>query len=338
MRFRMWYRPAYIFRPLHVKSRSSETYTVMILPAMTSSAYSFSISRHRAKVVGSLLVVLLLLLGSLVVHYVMLSRRAATLDALLVENQDQRAQIATFLSRVDDLNLEMARLREFDVKLRIMTDLPPATLGVGGETPIAPAPGAPGARQGERSKRPAPNQEGMNRPDPIGRPDPTHRLDQHLTRLRTEVSRQAASFGELTRVVNHRTARLAAAPSIWPVRGWITSGYGLRVSPFTDMLAMHNGMDITAKMGSPFMAPGAGVVTAVGYDPDLGRKIMIDHGAGVETVYGHLSKTYVVVGQRVTRRQVIGAVGSTGMSTGPHLHYEVRVNRTPVNPLDYIVE
>ncbi len=297
-------------------------YTVMILPAMTASTYSFSISKRRAKVVGGLLALLLLLLGGLIVHYVMLSRRATALDALLVENRDQRAQIATFSSRVDELNHEMARLREFDAKLRIMTDLPPATVGIGGETPAAPAPGA-------ASKQPASNQEGMNRPD---------RLDQDLTRLRVEVSRQEASFGELTQVVNHRMARWAAVPSIWPVRGWITSGYGLRVSPFTDMLAMHNGIDITAKMDTPFVSPGAGVVTAVGYDPDLGRKIMIDHGAGIETVYGHLSKTYVMVGQRVTRRQVIGAIGSSGMSTGPHLHYEVRVNRTPVNPLDYIVE
>lgn len=309
----------------------------MILPAMTASAYSFSISKRRAKVVGGLLALLVLLLGGLIVHYVMLSRRATALDALLVENRDQRAQIATFSSRVDELNHEMARLREFDAKLRIMTDLPPATVGVGGETPVAPAPGA-------GPKRPAPNQEGMNRPDPIDRPDRpdrpdrTDRLDQDLTQLRTEVSRQEVSFGELTRVVNHRMARWAAVPSIWPVRGWITSGYGLRVSPFTDMLAMHHGMDIMAKMDSPFVSPGAGVVTAVGYDPDLGRKIMIDHGAGIETVYGHLSKAYVVVGQRVTRRQVIGAIGSSGMSTGPHLHYEVRVNRTPVNPLDYIVE
>lgn len=298
-----------------MKTRSPETYTIMFLPSLTSAAYSFSISRKRAGLLGGLLLVLVLLLSGLVVHYVMLSRRALAFDALAHENREQRAQIGAVTATLEELNHEMARLRAFDAKLRIMTNLP-TSAGVGGETPLAPAP----ARE-----KPGADQEGANR------------LERDLTRLRAEAVRQAESFLEVTRVVNARVDRWASTPSIWPVRGWITSGYGLRVSPFTDSLAMHSGIDITARMDTPFMAPAGGVVTSTGYDSALGRHIVIDHGYGIETVYGHLAKVLVVAGQRVSRRQAIGTVGSSGQSTGPHLHYEVRVNRTPVNPVEYIL-
>lgn len=125
-------------------------------------------------------------------------------------------------------------------------------------------------------------------------------------------------------------------PSIWPVRGFITAGFGQRMDPFSGEGAFHAGLDISAPYGSRVETAADGMVFYAGPDQGYGNEILIDHGYGIKTKYGHLSKIYVVVGQQVTRGEVIGAVGMTGKTTGPHLHYEVLVQETPVNPAKYL--
>lgn len=126
-------------------------------------------------------------------------------------------------------------------------------------------------------------------------------------------------------------------PSIWPVRGRVTAGFGERMDPLSgETGAFHAGVDISAPYGTTVDSAADGIVFHAGRDAGYGNAVLIDHGYGVTTMYGHLSKVYVVVGQEVKRAQVIGAVGMTGRATGPHLHYEVRVNETPVNPFRYL--
>ena len=127
-------------------------------------------------------------------------------------------------------------------------------------------------------------------------------------------------------------ARAASTPSLWPVTGPITSFFGQRVDPFNGEGAFHSGVDISCPYGQPVMAPADGTVTYADMHPGYGRMIEIDHGNGIVTRYGHLSGFAVAEGQSVKRGQVIGYVGLSGRSTGPHLHYEVRVNDAPVNP------
>lgn len=142
----------------------------------------------------------------------------------------------------------------------------------------------------------------------------------------------------LWETLSERQNLIAATPSIKPVRGWFTSKFGYRISPFTNRPVMHNGMDIAAAPGSPIVAPADGVVSFAGYDPGYGKLVSIDHGYGVITRFGHTSQIFVEIGQKVKRRDVIAAVGSTGRSTGPHLHYEVRVNNVPVDPQNYVLD
>ena len=125
-------------------------------------------------------------------------------------------------------------------------------------------------------------------------------------------------------------------PSRWPVTGEITSGFGVRMDPFSGEGARHAGLDISARYGSPVEATADGIVVVAEPDGGYGREILIDHGNGFTTVYGHLSQIRVVVGQEVKRGQIIGAVGMTGKATGPHLHYEVRVHNAPVDPIRYL--
>lgn len=129
-----------------------------------------------------------------------------------------------------------------------------------------------------------------------------------------------------------------AVPSIWPVRGQITEGFGQRLDPFSGEGAFHSGLDICTPIGTRVEAAGDGIVLEAGLESGYGNAIVLDHGFRLTTKYGHLSKIFVVVGQEVKRGQVIGAVGMTGRTTGPHLHYEVLVDDTPVNPMKYLHE
>ena len=143
---------------------------------------------------------------------------------------------------------------------------------------------------------------------------------------------------ELWESLSERQNLLASTPNVKPVRGWFTSKFGYRISPFTSRPVMHAGLDIAAAPGSPIYAPADGIVSFAGYDPGYGKLVTIDHGYGVLTRFGHTSQIHVEVGQKVKRRDIIAAVGTTGRSTGPHLHYEVRVNDVPVDPSNYILD
>jgi len=130
--------------------------------------------------------------------------------------------------------------------------------------------------------------------------------------------------------------QLADAPSIWPIEGPVTSSFGEREDPFNGEGAFHAGIDISAQYGSPVRAAADGEVTGQSMGSGYGRQVVLDHGHDVLTVYGHLSSVAVLGGQHVVRGQVIGYVGQSGRSTGPHLHYEVRVHNVPVNPHKYL--
>lgn len=130
---------------------------------------------------------------------------------------------------------------------------------------------------------------------------------------------------------------LAVTPSIWPARGTITSGFGWRISPFGDGNELHAGIDIAYTMGAPVLATADGEVVVSGAAGGYGNLVQIDHGNGIATLYGHNSQLLVSVGQAVKKGQIIALAGSTGKSTGPHVHYEIRINNTPVDPMKYLV-
>jgi murein DD-endopeptidase MepM/ murein hydrolase activator NlpD len=125
-------------------------------------------------------------------------------------------------------------------------------------------------------------------------------------------------------------------PSLWPVVGTLTAGFGERLDPFSGEGAFHTGVDISSQYGTAVRATADGVVTGAEEHVGYGRLVVLDHGFGVTTFYGHLSAFNVTPGQRVNRGDVIGYVGVSGRSTGPHVHYEVRINGAPVNPMRYL--
>lgn len=133
-------------------------------------------------------------------------------------------------------------------------------------------------------------------------------------------------------MLEFRLEVLESLPSVWPVRGVVSSGFGVRISPFTKRTVFHRGLDIMAPPGMVVKASGSGNVVRCGYNPDFGNVVRVDHGYGYRTIYAHLSEILVKPGEIIDKGQIIGRVGSTGKSTGPHLHFEIRVNGVPVNP------
>lgn len=164
-------------------------------------------------------------------------------------------------------------------------------------------------------------------------------LDRLYT-LKTTALNGAASTGislGLTRNVTPADwMRANAAPNLWPVEGPVTGSFGERIDPFNGEGAFHSGVDIGSSYGQPIVAPADGIVEFADFMGGYGRAIILDHGHGITTRYGHLSKFSIISGQHVHRGDTIGYVGLSGRSTGPHLHYEVRINDTPVNPYKYL--
>jgi len=143
---------------------------------------------------------------------------------------------------------------------------------------------------------------------------------------------------ELDQFLLDKESLLNSTPTLLPTKGWVTSYYGPRKSPYTGTLKMHEGLDIGARPGTNVVAPADGVISFSGNKPGFGQLVQVDHGYGIETYYGHNKTLLVRPGQKISRGQIIARVGSTGRSTGPHVHYEIRINGVAVDPLYYILD
>jgi murein DD-endopeptidase MepM/ murein hydrolase activator NlpD len=155
--------------------------------------------------------------------------------------------------------------------------------------------------------------------------------------LESEALRQIESLAYLVEYFSERKLIFDRTPSFWPVKGSITSPFGLRPDPYTGLLAMHSGVDIAAPLGTPVVAAAAGVVTHAGVLGPYGNLVIIHHGFGLSTHYGHLSSYFVRAGDEIKAGETIAEVGDTGRTTGPHLHFEIREHQHAIDPRRYIL-
>lgn len=307
-------------------SQSDHEFHIVVFPGATSRPRRFSIRRRTVKIllVAGLLAAVVEAL--FLVQYVTRSGEIWELEALRSEAVQHRQQASVLSSSLEDLRKQLSTMREVNIRIRMMLGLdppkvPPSPLGLGGkeESSVVTQPGGLG---GERETLVS----------------VAAQLQQKLTWLKDEAVIQEQYLRELKSIVGERKAQWASTPSIWPVRGWVSSGFGRRVSPFTGRDTMHGGVDITAPLRTPVIAPAAGTVTFAGTEAGLGNTVSILHGYGMRTIYGHMDKLKVKTGQNVKRGDQLGWVGNTGLSTGPHLHYEIEVSGAAVDPLKYIID
>jgi len=162
-------------------------------------------------------------------------------------------------------------------------------------------------------------------------------MHQQINQTSLAAQKQELNFDDLIKQLEQKRNKLASTPSIRPVEGWITSKFGYRTSPFTGQNDFHSGIDISNRSGTEVIATADGKISYAARKMYIGNVVVIDHGDGLNSRYGHLKKILVKQGQEIKRGDVIALLGNTGQSTGPHVHYEIHLNGTPVNPLNYIL-
>ena len=293
----------------------------MFFPTKAARVKKIKLSRFLARSVIVSLSISVIALGFVIYDYTNMRFERVKIETLQEENQLQKAHIQSFSNKIDSLESQIARLKQFDKKIRIIANLEKPgmtdqTLGIGGSL------------DKEHNYHSI-----LNRKQNIL----IKRMHSDLEQLETETSLQEHSLQELYDFLQDQRSLLAATPSLWPTRGWVTSGFGYRKSPFTGLKEFHKGIDIATRLHTPIITPAEGIVTYVGREGSFGKLMVINHGYGIVTRYAHLSKTFKKVGQKVKRGDKIAAVGNTGRSTGSHLHYEVRVSGVPVNPKNYLL-
>jgi murein DD-endopeptidase MepM/ murein hydrolase activator NlpD len=299
----------------------TQVFTVIVVSDHSQAVRKFRVPRrwlkNAAYVGAGVGLVALLSMG----HYFALLGSSSENAVLKEENAQLRSQILLVQEKVAHISATLDRVERFDAKLRTaVTQLqdPERNLAIGPVGDAEPEAAIPG---------PAPAAEAN-----------LSALPGKLSSLETEASRQEQSLRELQEYFDDQRSLLASTPSIWPTRGWVTSDFGTRIDPYTAERKMHQGMDIATPHGQMVYTPSDGTVVFIGSEGGYGKVLVLDHGYGVKTRYGHLSEVNVHLGDRVKRGDKVASVGNTGRSTGPHLHYEVRVNGIPENPRKFILE
>ena len=300
---------------------NEDVVTLMIVPGSAGSIRRFHVPRiwlRRAAFASVGVAVAFLVLS---VDYVRVRVSLSELERLRRETTAQREELRAYAEQMETISTRLGKIDGFERKLRVITNLDPAD-------PL-PLPGI-GGTGGQlldaedvswlsRSKRHEIIRDGLET-----LADAADTQEQSLQHLITHLEDQAV--------------RLVHTPSVAPTHGWVTSSFGYRTSPYTGGREFHKGLDIAGRMGTPIYAPADGEVLYATAKNTLGNAVKMRHGYGIETVYGHMQEVLVKSGATVKRGQQIGLMGSTGRSTGPHLHYVVLVNGKAVNPRNYILD
>ncbi|MBC8430843.1 MAG: M23 family metallopeptidase [Desulfobacterales bacterium] len=233
----------------------------------------------------------------------------------------QRNQIQKFADEITALKSKLIALNDFEKKIRIIANIEKTAeqdslFGVGGSIP-----------------------DDLDTKIPLTEKHNSLMREMHEQTKQLELAsdKQEDGFESLFNFLQDQRNLLSSTPAIRPVKGWTTSGFGYRQSPFTGLREFHKGLDIATRMAEPVIATADGIVSFIGNKGLLGRVVTIDHGHGIVTRYGHLQKTLKKHGEAVKRGDVIANVGVSGRTTGPHVHYEVLLNGMPVNPIKYIL-
>ncbi len=304
-----------------------QTYTVLLIPergarveklrlsvrhvSLLRRLARFRLSDVQVRLAVALVLALVAALVGMTWRLIALSGRVRDNTRLEEQNLELQARLSTIQEKIGHINGVLARTQELYARLQEISQLSDPARKLSLDAPALRDPRLPA--------------------DPV-------RLTSQLDRLSSEAEVQSEELNTLTGYFEDRKALLASAPAIWPVRGWVTSDFGWRVDPFTGQRELHEGLDIANQEGTPVLATADGTVVYAAPDDGYGNVIVLDHGFGIKTRYAHLSKIDVRIGQRVQRGQTIGQIGDTGRATGPHLHYEVRVNGAAVNPRKFILE
>jgi murein DD-endopeptidase MepM/ murein hydrolase activator NlpD len=306
----------------------SKKYNIFVLREHSARIQSLSISTNRIVFLLCLLAAGFAIMTAYVIDYGNLRGAHGTafnmrhkLTLQLEEISRQRRQIQFFASEINRLKSSILAFGQFERKIRIISNIEAtpessSLFGIGGPTPADME---------------------VNVPVDEGHDELLREMHTQLKQVDEATLTQGQGFMALLDYLEDQRSLLSSTPSIWPTDGWISSGFGYRPSPFTGLREFHKGIDIAAVNGQAIFATGDGLITFAGPKGSMGKMIVIDHGHGMATRYGHLKTFSKKQGDNLRRGEVIGFIGLSGRTTGPHLHYEVLVNGIPVKPRTYIL-
>ncbi|MEK6704991.1 MAG: M23 family metallopeptidase [Bdellovibrionota bacterium] len=331
---------------------SNRFFTIMIVPEKTSHVRKIIVPAWilKGSAIGLSLLALFGLIMFLDYWYVM--NQIDENKSLKIENRRLRLQVQVFKNKITSVESTLERIKTFATRLKVITNieerasspqamsgsLPDAsintnnTTGTLTTTTASTATNTVAGGPTEAQILPVTDTE-----------DPQmntifHELEDGITAVNTDSLQVEEMLQDLYELLADQKAFLSALPTRKPAVGYFTSGFGIRRSPYGGRVKMHEGLDIANKPGTTIKATADGIVNIAESKPGYGQTVILEHGYGVETWYAHARKLLVTKGQKVQRGDSIALLGSSGRATGPHLHYEVRVNGTPVDPLSYILE
>jgi murein DD-endopeptidase MepM/ murein hydrolase activator NlpD len=307
--------------------------TIVIIPEGTSHTRQVTIPRTWLASVAGLFMLGAFCGGYWIFDYVELKSLKNSYVRLTAENASLKGEARILMSNLDEVKKSLERVKDYSEKLTELTSLKVKqvtnTTGIGPLTEEEVISAKKDAEGAFSSHLPM----GLSIDKLTFRP-----VFSRMMEVGDRAESQAFELGRLLSTLSQQKSLLSSVPATRPAKGWIASGYGKRVSPFTGRKTMHLGIDFAAPIGTPIFAPADGVVIFSGKKSGFGNFIMIAHGYGIVTRYGHNAQNMVQPGQRLKRGDQIATVGNTGRTTGPHLHYEVMVNGQTVNPKKFILD
>jgi murein DD-endopeptidase MepM/ murein hydrolase activator NlpD len=291
---------------------ANEFYTLIVVPHAKARFRKFQVSVRLTRWVLAAAGVLALMLAGILAHYTWIAVEVAEVKRLRAENLALATKAKAYEENAGQLQAKLLALQGMVNKLGVMAgveqSLPDASVGgVGGLT---------------RLETTAPS---------VDIATALRSMDERVGSLTEKSTKLEAFFRDQRQL-------LASTPSIWPVRGYLSANFGKRIDPFTSQPDFHPGLDISTPIGTKVSVPADGVVVFCGQKNGYGNALVVDHGYGIVTRYGHLAGFNVKPGQRVRRGDVVAFVGNTGRSTAPHLHYEVWVDDQAQNPIQFILD
>jgi len=315
-----------------VKPQKPRHITLMIMPETSEGEVRrLRFERKWLGVAGAALGLLLLMTAAGVLFGWSSVHRTEQHEAIAAENRALRDQILAFDARLGRAHDTIQRLEDYEQKLRALTMVsdPARNLAMGPVGPterVAPRDTVQAAQLRKALLSASAVEETIEL------------MSARVENLEVRGERVEDDIASLSVLLEGQKTRLSSTPSRRPSPGYVSSTYGMRVDPFTGLPQLHAGIDFAANIGAPVTATADGTVVVAGPFGAFGNTVQIDHGHGLTTVFAHMSRVDVRVGDEVRRGDRVGAVGNTGRSTGPHLHYEVRLNGIPQDPSRFILD
>ena len=307
-----------------------QTFTMMVVSGNQQTVSRFHVHRRGIAVILAGVALCLCAVFGLAIHYTLLVPHIFDASAAKEENEQLRRTLELLTEKTDHMNKKLSSLSNLHEGLRQQTDIQ----GQGQKGAIGPL-----TSPVNTDSYPRHQVEGFAFPAAVESNPSLQKglLVDHVNSLLRQSDQRLGSLRQLRDYYQERETLLASIPSIWPSDGYFISGFGHRRDPFTGTRKMHQGIDIAGPEGTPVIAPASGTVIYVGDAGGYGKMIALDHGNGLVSRFGHLSRILIKMGKTVKRGDHIGSMGNTGRSTGPHLHYEVRKHGVAMDPTQYVL-